>query len=160
MQQEGAPYPEDTRGVRHLDAVPTPTPTATPHPVPDVPEPTAPAEAEAAVESLSSAPAAAPTGAPMGQGGDTTRAIICSYSWDCAVAIRVFTCESGLRADAISYNGSSYGVAQIWKGHAGRFPGFWERWMIPEVNIGWAHELWSEQGWGPWNESRSCWWVP
>lgn len=99
-----------------------------------------------------------PTPAPAPEWGETIQAIICSYPWDCGTAIRVFSCESKLQPDTISYNESSYGVTQIWKGHAWRFPGFWEQWMIPEVNIGWAYELWSEQGWGPWRESQGCWW--
>lgn len=133
------------------DALPTPTPTAPATPTPtstprptDAPEPNLP-EPE-------------PTDAPTPERAIID--IICSYPWGCETAIRVFSCESELQPDAISYNGSSYGVAQIWKGHAWRFPGFWERWMIPEVNIGWAYELWGEQGWEPWEESRSCWWMP
>lgn len=126
---------------------PTPTPiVATPTPLPDVPEPTPTVQGDVRPPVQGVAP--------------SLEALICSYSWDCAVATRVFSCESGLQTDAISWNGSSYGIAQIWSGHAWRFPEFWETWMVPSVNIGWAHEIWSEQGWGPWRESRNCWWVP
>lgn len=145
------PVSDDGRtaaGEEALDATPTPIPLPPPT---NPPTPGQPDAGEPAV------PEPEPPSAPT---PERSAAIICSYSWDCATAIRVFSCESGLRADAISYNGSSCGVAQIWKGHAGRFPGFWEQWMIPEVNIGWAYELWSEQGWGPWSESRNCWWMP
>jgi len=90
------------------------------------------------------------SGANTGAGEDVA-ALICSYPWNCPTAIRVFTCESGLRADAISWNGTSYGIAQVWQGHAYRWPNFWQDWSNPEVNIAWAFELWSEQGWGAWD---------
>lgn len=125
---------------------PPPEPVAPPAPLPDVPGPTPAIQSAVRTPILGVAP--------------SLDAIICAFSWDCETAVRVFSCESELQADAISYNGSSYGIAQIWSGHAERFPGFWEQWMVSEVNIGWAYELWSEQGWGPWRESQACWWVP
>ena len=75
---------------------------------------------------------------------------ICGYSWDCGTALRIARCESGLRPDAVSYDGSSFGLFQIWQGHAYRWPDFWQAWADPARNTAWAHELWSEQGWWPW----------
>ena len=79
--------------------------------------------------------------------------LICSYSWDCGAALRIFTCESGLRPDAISYNGTSFGITQLWSGHAYRWPTFWSEWSDPVINIAWAFELYQEQGFTPWE----CW---
>ena len=62
-------------------------------------------------------------------------------------------CESRLQPDAISWDGSSYGVMQLNSIHAYKWPDFWERWMEPEWNIAHAHELYLEQGFRPW----SCW---
>jgi hypothetical protein len=77
--------------------------------------------------------------------------IICAYSWDCDTALRIAYCESRYDPAAVSWNGSSFGLWQIWSGHAARWPTFWEEWMIPEVNTAWAYELWQEQGWAIWD---------
>jgi len=80
-------------------------------------------------------------------------ALICSYSWSCDTALRIAGCESGLRAEAISWTGESFGLFQIWQGHAWRWLDYWEAWSDPVRNTQWAYELWSEQGWTPWD----CW---
>ena len=82
--------------------------------------------------------------------------LIRSYDWDDETALRIFTCESGLRAEAVSWDGTSFGIAQlyapIW---AGVFPDFWERWMDAAWNIARAWEIYVRAGysWSPW----ACW---
>ncbi len=92
-------------------------------------------------------------------GGDYG-AFICSYSWPCETALRIVygptaacpTGESNGDPTAISWNGTSYGLFQIWRGHAWRWPDFWSEWANPEVNTAWAYELYLESGgWGPWD---------
>ena len=73
-------------------------------------------------------------------------------------ALRVFTCESGLRADAVSFDGSSFGIAQL---HAATwapvFPDFWQRWSDPQWNIEHAKIIYERAGgFWPW----SCWRNP
>jgi hypothetical protein len=79
---------------------------------------------------------------------------ICSvFGKDCADAIRVFTCESGLRPSAhgVNTNGSTdTGIAQINSVHS-----------IPEkylknqhVNIQIAYQIFQEQHWAPWTCAR------
>ena len=78
---------------------------------------------------------------------------ICSYSWDCDTAERIVWCESRFDPAAVSWNGTSYGLFQIWQGHAWRWPDFWSGWMNPSRNVEYAYELYLEQGWGIWD----CW---
>ena len=81
---------------------------------------------------------------------------ICGYSWDCGTALRIARCESGLRPDAISWDGTSFGIMQlyapIW---AGVFPEFWDMWMDAEWNIARAWEIYVRAGYSfrPW----ACW---
>jgi hypothetical protein len=82
--------------------------------------------------------------------------LICGYDWDCAAAIAVAGCESGYNRDgqldgawAIG-GGANYGIFQLNVIHAYRWLDFWEAWHIPEKNIAWAYEIWSESGWDPW----------
>lgn len=103
----------------------------------------------------------APRGAESGRDEATERApdivgLIAGFGWDTRTAIRVFECESGLLPGAISWNGTSYGVAQIWQGHAWRWANYEAEWMVAAVNLGWAWELYSESGWAPWRESVWC----
>ena len=70
-------------------------------------------------------------------------------------ALRVFTCESGLRADAVSFDGSSFGIAQL---HAATwapvFPDFWQRWSDAQWNIEHAKVIFERAGsFSPWE----CW---
>ena len=70
-------------------------------------------------------------------------------------ALRIAECESGLRPDAVSYDGSSFGLFQL---HAGTwapvFPGFWEWWSDPQWNIEHAKIIYERAGgFWPW----SCW---
>jgi hypothetical protein len=68
-------------------------------------------------------------------------------------ALKVFRCESGLKASAkgTNKNGSTdVGIAQINSVH-----GIREKWLKNyKINILVAHQLWEEQGWGPWVCSR------
>src|SRR3990167_4850366 len=94
---------------------------------------------------------------------DGLEALICSYPWDCATAVRIAACESGRGLDgrldgAWATNGESYGLLQLWGGHIGRWPdmmalsadGVTPFWASPSWNVAHAFELWSEQGWAPW----------
>ena len=82
--------------------------------------------------------------------------IAATFGPDAEAALRIARCESGLRPDAVSYDGSSYGVMQIhaptW---ASVFEGFWEHWMEPEWNISRAWDIYVRAGYSfsPW----SCW---
>jgi hypothetical protein len=106
---------------------------------------------------------AGPSGGSLPAGDEESgglRNLICSYSWDCDTALAIVygpttacsTGESNGDPAAISWNGTSYGLFQIWRGHAWRWPN-WGEWANPEVNTAWAYELWLEQGWWPWG----CW---
>ena len=105
-----------------------------------------------------SEPAAAPAEALPVVFASPIVAIVASYPWG-NEAFRIVwgptancpTGESNGDPNAISYDGSSYGLWQIWQGHAWRWPTFWSEWMIPEVNTAWAYELWLESGWGIWD---------
>jgi len=83
----------------------------------------------------------------------TVGVLICSYSWDCDTALWIAGCESGLRPDAVSYDGTSYGIMQlyapIW---AEVFPDFWDMWMDAEWNIARAWDIYVRAGysWHPW----------
>ena len=79
-------------------------------------------------------------------------AIVASYPWG-NEAFRIVACESGFDPLAISWTGESFGLFQLNQVHAYRWPTFWSEWMIPEVNIAWAYELWLESGWSIWD----CW---
>ena len=63
-----------------------------------------------------------------------------------AWATRTAWCESTMNPAAVSWDGSSYGLFQIWQGHSWRWPTFWSEWMLPEKNAAWALELVLEQG--------------
>ena len=100
-----------------------------------------------------------PTQAPaQDQDLSSTQKLICSYNWDCGTAIRVFTCESNLRPDAVSPWGD-YGISQInasvwaqWLNQPkhGGFD-FWNQWAIPEKNIAMAYAIWdNSDGFWPW----------
>ena len=85
--------------------------------------------------------------------------IICSYSWNCATALRIVygptaacpTGESGGNPRAFNRRGyGHYGLWEISAIHAYRWPDFWEAWADPVKNTAWAWELYQEQGWEPW----------
>ena len=86
----------------------------------------------------------------------TVEALIRSYDWEDDTALRIAGCESGVKPEAISYDGTSYGVMQlyapIW---AGVFPDFWSRWDSAEWNIARAWDIYVRAGysWHPW----ACW---
>lgn len=71
-------------------------------------------------------------------------------------AIKVFSCESGLKSkcnDGLNKNGSvDCGVGQINTVH-----GINRKWLLkPEINIRVAKQLFDEQGWNPWRSSNNC----
>jgi hypothetical protein len=76
--------------------------------------------------------------------------IVAAYDWPLNEAFAVVDCESSWNPLAVSWDGSSYGLFQIWAGHAWRWLDFWEEWMNPSRNAEYAYELWAEQGWGIW----------
>ena len=115
----------------------TPTPLATPTPVPDM-------------SGLGNTPV------PELRPERPVEALIRSYDWDDETALRIAGCESGYRPDAISWDGTSFGIMQlyapIW---AGVFPEFWDMWMDAEWNIARAWEIYVRAGYSfrPW----ACW---
>jgi len=57
--------------------------------------------------------------------------------------------ESG--GDPYAYNGGCYGLFQInCASHRDKFDGPCERLYEPGVNVAVAHQIWLDQGWGPW----------
>ena len=91
--------------------------------------------------------------------------LIRSYDWDDETALRIVygptsicpTGESGGRADAVSYDGTSYGLFQLhaptW---ANVFPDFWTRWMDAAWNIARACDIYVRAGYSFW--PWACWW--
>ena len=87
------------------------------------------------------------------------RALICSFSWPCEEALAIVygptpvcpTGESNGDPEAVSWNGTSYGLWQINSIHAWRWPDFWKRWPEPMRNTEYAYELWAEQGFVIWD---------
>ena len=117
----------------------TPTPLAPPAPLPDVP-----------------AKWVVPDTEPRTGGGDGVEALIRSYDWDADTALRIAGCESGYRSDAVSWDGTSFGVMQlyapIW---ASVFPDFWDMWMDAAWNIARGWDIYVRAGYSfrPW----ACW---
>lgn len=76
-----------------------------------------------------------------------------------AHAIRVAVCESSL--DQTAKNGVHIGLFQLsgtyHKPRAARLGFEWHRMYEAEPNIIVAADLWREQGWVPWEDSRHCW---
>ena len=77
-------------------------------------------------------------------------AIVAAYDW-MPEAFAVVDCESHWNPEAVSWDGSSYGLFQVNAIHFWRWPNAWSEWMLPEVNTEWAWELYQEQGWGIWS---------
>ena len=132
----------DTRGFERLDDVLTPV--ATPTAVPDVP----------ALWMVPDGPAiSAPSGVPE---PTLVPNLIRSYDWDDETALRIMWCESGGRADAVSWDGTSYGVMQLHAPTWARvFVEFWSRWMDAAWNIARAWDIYVRAGYSfaPW----ACW---
>lgn len=72
--------------------------------------------------------------------------LICSYAWECSIALRVAGCESGFSPTAV--NGS----------HLGLFQREGETSTDPEVQVRNAYAMYQERGWQPWGlgESWGC----
>ena len=88
---------------------------------------------------------------------------ICSYSWSCDLALRVAQCESSLGQNPRAYERGRLhaGLYQLSRRyHEWRFlvRGWtWEDAYDDARNAAVAYEIQQEQGWTPWNASRSCW---
>ncbi len=82
----------------------------------------------------------------------SVEARICSYQWPCAEALAVAFCES--RYDPAARNSSgAKGLWQFMPVHDWRLgPG--ETFYDPVVATRIAYEVWSEQGWTPWESCR------
>lgn len=81
-------------------------------------------------------------------------ALICSYGWDCATALRVFWCESKHQPGAVSPGGGNLGIAQVNTVHRARWQamGYSQADMLHAgPNLAVAHSIWAEQGWQPWS---------
>lgn len=70
------------------------------------------------------------------------------------VALKVAFCESSMNPKAKNSTSSARGLFQIMQS--------WhkinEKWLLNEdINIEVAYQLWSEQGWTPWEASAHCW---
>lgn len=113
-------------------------PGAAPPPPPPVPP--------SGIAAAGAAPPRAPAPAPVPASSIT--GTICSFGWNCAQAIAVARCESGLNPWA--QNAGNYGLFQINSVHARKFTNFWNSWMDPYGNSQMAYQIWSVQGWSPW----------
>ena len=76
------------------------------------------------------------------------------FGQEADVALRVAFCESSMNPRAKNSTSSARGLFQIMQS--------WhrinEKWLFNEdVNIEVAYQLWTEQGWTPWEASRHCW---
>lgn len=82
-----------------------------------------------------------------------------------AQAVRVFRCESGLRALVVSPS-NDYGIGQInYSAHQAEIPGETKaekiEWLFNyKNNIDFAYSLYKANGWKDWSMSRSCWDKP
>lgn len=79
---------------------------------------------------------------------------ICSKGWDCNTAIRIATCESGLRWNATNETGAdmSYGIFQInIKGSLAKGRPSKEELLVPTKNIDFAYSMYARQGFVPWS---------
>jgi len=76
--------------------------------------------------------------------------LICSYPWDCATALRVAECESGLNPRAVGSAGER-GLFQVHPVHRAWLGARWDQLFDPAVNVAVAFEMWTTQGWGPWS---------
>ncbi len=74
-------------------------------------------------------------------------------------AIKVFTCESGLRSTAMNWNNSDHypdaGLAQIHVTNSSPFT--WQEMQNPIANLYQAKTLFDNRGWQPWDSSAHCW---
>jgi hypothetical protein len=79
--------------------------------------------------------------------------IVAVYDWPLNEAFRIVQCESRWNAAAVSWNGTSYGLWQIWEGHAWRWPNFWENWDDPVKNTEMAWEIYkrADYSFSPWD---------
>lgn len=73
---------------------------------------------------------------------------ICSKAWDCKIAVAVARAESGLNPNRLSYSGCCKGVFQIHSVHIAKFNGV--SMYDTHKNIDVAYQIYSEQGWQPW----------
>lgn len=74
--------------------------------------------------------------------------LICSYSWDCATALRVSSCESGFNPLADNPHSSAFGL----------FQRLGETSTDPKVQVANAYAMYVSRGWQPWGlgESWGC----
>lgn len=99
------------------------------------------------------APSASDAPSSVGDGGSIEQ-LICSYSWDCATALRVAHCESRLNPAVVSSGGGNLGLFQVNTIHRSRWEamGYSRADMLTAgPNVAVAYSLWSEQGWRPWS---------
>ena len=84
-------------------------------------------------------------------------ALIASYTWPYEQAIAVAKCENRNLDPTIISSTNDYGILQINKVHAWRVEGDIMRFLIPEVNVRVAYEIYVDsEGWSPWRSSRWC----
>lgn len=76
--------------------------------------------------------------------------LIALYPWPYQEAVRIATCESNLRADALNRASGAAGVFQIVPRWHGWRVGPAESLFNPAVNVRVAFEIWGEQGWNAW----------
>jgi len=80
--------------------------------------------------------------------GASLEGLICSYDWPCQEALTVMDCES--KGDPRAYNDGNHGLFQVSAVHGWRVDWNLEALFDPAVNTRVAHDIWKEQGWGPW----------
>jgi hypothetical protein len=97
--------------------------------------------------------------APMAERTRNAQLIRYYFGKDATDATKVFTCESGLRTEAINPHNDDHfpdiGIAQI---HVtDRSPFTVDEMKNPVANLLQAKKMFDERGWQPWDSSRACW---
>jgi hypothetical protein len=78
------------------------------------------------------------------------RSLVCDthYNWRCERAMRVLECESKGNPNATGALGEA-GLFQLHPVHRPKAAG--RSLYDPSVNVEVAHQIWMDQGWGPWS---------
>lgn len=78
----------------------------------------------------------------------TLEQLICSYPWNCTMAMRVARCESTMNPRA--YAAGNYGLFQVNGIHASQYQVSVDQLYDPVTNVRIAYDLYQRRGWQPW----------
>lgn len=91
------------------------------------------------------------SGPYSGGSGGSLRALVCSYSWSCAVATCIVSRESGWNPRA--YNSSS-GAAGLWQWLPGWYRGHFDP-FNPTAATAFAWVRYNQSGWSDWHSDQN-----